>query len=56
MELAYAAVVPAFADDPDAFGRYVAAVADDTRELVDEHRQGDHVVVPMRCSLAVARA
>jgi SAM-dependent methyltransferase len=55
MQRAYAAVVPAFAEDPDAFDRYVAAVTEATRDLVEEHRQGDHVVIPFRSNLAVAR-
>jgi ubiquinone/menaquinone biosynthesis C-methylase UbiE len=53
MEHAYAAVIPRFADDPDAFARYLAAIDDDARPLVDELRDGDHVVVPMHTNVAV---
>lgn len=55
VEYAYAAVVPAFAADTDAFADYLAAIAHDTRVIVDEHRDGDHVVVPMHANIAVAR-
>jgi SAM-dependent methyltransferase len=55
LELAYAAVVPTFAADPRAFADYVTRVAEDSRELVDRHRQGDSVVVPLHAVLAVAR-
>jgi ubiquinone/menaquinone biosynthesis C-methylase UbiE len=55
-EYAYAAVIPQFAENPEAFQRYLDAVADDARELVESHRVGDHVVVPMRANIALAVA
>jgi SAM-dependent methyltransferase len=55
LELAYAAVVPAFVADPRAFDDYVARVTEESRELVDRHRHGDHVVVPLHAVVAVAR-
>ncbi|HEX2234838.1 MAG TPA: methyltransferase domain-containing protein [Actinomycetota bacterium] len=54
LELAYAAVVPRFAQDPSAFRAYVADVTDDTRDVVERYRRGDHVVVPMHANIAVA--
>jgi SAM-dependent methyltransferase len=55
MEHAYAAVVPAFASDPAAFTAYLEAVGEATHELVAEHRDGDHVAVPMHTYLVHAR-
>jgi hypothetical protein len=49
-----AAVVPRFAQDPSAFRAYVADVTDDTRDVVERYRRGDHVVVPMHANIAVA--
>jgi SAM-dependent methyltransferase len=56
LELAYAAVVPAFVADPRAFRDYVARVTEESRELVDRHRHGDHVVVPMHAVVVTAAA
>lgn len=55
MEFAYAAVIPQFADNPDAFAAYLDAIERDTRAIVDSHRQGDQIVVPMHANIAVAR-
>lgn len=55
MEFAYAAVIPRFAEDPAAFQAYLDAISGETRALVAEHRQGDHVVVPMHTHIAVAQ-
>ncbi|MFP5319351.1 MAG: class I SAM-dependent methyltransferase [Acidimicrobiia bacterium] len=55
MEYAYAAVIPQFAAQPEAFARYLHAIEHDTRQVVESHRQGDHVVVPMHAHVAVAR-
>jgi SAM-dependent methyltransferase len=55
IEQAYAAVVPAFAADPDAFEAYLDAIDQATRPVVEAHRVGDQVVVPMRALVAVAR-
>lgn len=54
MEHAYAAVVPQFLEDPEAFTAYLAAIDRETRAIVDTHRDGDHVVVPMHANIAVA--
>ena len=54
LEFAYAAVVPAFAEDPDLFATYLAAVTTDTKAVVDRYRRGDEVVVPMHTRIAVA--
>jgi SAM-dependent methyltransferase len=54
LEYAYAAVVPAFAEDPSAFAAYLAAVAERTRDLVATHRHGDEVIIPMHATIAVA--
>ncbi|MFA9445340.1 class I SAM-dependent methyltransferase [Egicoccus sp. AB-alg6-2] len=55
LEYAYAAVVPAFAEDPAAFAGYLEAVDRRTRDVVDRHRDGDHVVIPMQTNIAIAR-
>jgi SAM-dependent methyltransferase len=55
IENAYAAVVPAFMDDPDAFASYLAGINRETKEIVEEYRDGEHVVVPMHANIAVAR-
>lgn len=55
LEYAYAAVVPAFAQDPAAFQAYLERVAADTKDVVEEYRAGDEVVVPMHANIAVAR-
>jgi SAM-dependent methyltransferase len=55
LEYAYAAVVPAFAQDPAAFQAYLERIAADTQGVVEEYRAGDEVVVPMHANIAVAR-
>jgi hypothetical protein len=55
LEYAYAAVVPAFAQDPEAFQAYLERIAADTKDVVERHRAGDEVVVPMHANIAVAR-
>lgn len=55
MEFAYAAVIPQFASDPDAFAAYLQAINDATSETVAAHRQGDDVVFPMHAVVTVAR-
>jgi hypothetical protein len=54
LQHAYAAVVPAFAQDPAAFRAYLERIAADTKDVVEEYRAGDHVVVPMHANIAVA--
>lgn len=54
MEFAYAAVIPQFAQDPEAFRRYLDAISADTRDAVAAAREGDEVVVPMHANIAVA--
>ena len=55
MEFAYAAVVPRFVEDPPAFAHYLDAIRGATTDIVEQHRQGDEVVVPMHATVAVAR-
>jgi ubiquinone/menaquinone biosynthesis C-methylase UbiE len=54
MQLAYAAVMPGFVEDTDAFAAYVDEVTRRTRPVVEAHREGDHVVVPMHTNLVIA--
>lgn len=54
LEYAYAAVVPQFAADPAAFDAYLATIAEETKAVVDEYRDGDHVIVPMHANIVVA--
>jgi ubiquinone/menaquinone biosynthesis C-methylase UbiE len=54
LQTAYAAVVPALVQDPQAFATYVARVEEDTRALVTPYRDGDHVGYPMHALIAVA--
>jgi SAM-dependent methyltransferase len=56
MEHAYAAVIPAFLDDPVAFRRFCDAIDREVKPIVDTFRVGDEIVVPMHANLAVARA
>ncbi len=56
LELAYAAVVPRFAEDPEAFARYLTAISDDTRATVATYVHGNDVVVPMHTNIVVASA
>jgi SAM-dependent methyltransferase len=55
LEYAYAAVVPAFAQDPAAFQAYLERITADTKDIVDEYRAGEEVIVPMHANIAVAR-
>jgi ubiquinone/menaquinone biosynthesis C-methylase UbiE len=55
LEYAYAAVVPAFVEDPEMFTQYLANITSDTTALVEAYRDGDHVIVPMHTHIAVAR-
>lgn len=54
MEYAYAAVIPAFAQDPDAFQAYLDRIAADTQDAVEGYRLGEEIVVPMHANVAVA--
>jgi ubiquinone/menaquinone biosynthesis C-methylase UbiE len=56
MQYAYAAVVPAFADDPAVFADYLRKVDEATRDVVDRYRRDGAVVVPMHTHIATARA
>jgi len=56
MQLAYAAVIPAFEKDPNAFETFVRGIEEDIGHLVREHVEGDEVVVPMHALIASARA
>lgn len=54
MEHAYAAVVPAFADDPAVFAEYLKRIGRELRPVVERHRVGDRIVVPMHANIATA--
>jgi SAM-dependent methyltransferase len=56
LEFAYSAVIPEFAEDPDAFRKFVAAVERETKDLVERHRNGDEIVFPLHVNLATAQA
>jgi SAM-dependent methyltransferase len=55
MEFAYAAVIPQFAESPEAFEAYLDVVTKETTGIVERYRQGDHIVVPMHANVAIAR-
>jgi ubiquinone/menaquinone biosynthesis C-methylase UbiE len=55
MDLAYAAVVPALAEDPAVFAEFAGKVAADTQHIVARHTRDDHVVIPMHANVAIAR-
>jgi hypothetical protein len=54
VEFAYSAVVPQFSEDPEAFGAFVRSVDHDLRDVLDDHRDGDRIVFPIRVNVAVA--
>lgn len=54
LETAYAAVIPTFAERPDAFEDYLDAVERDTRAIVARYDAGDRVRFPMPAILARA--
>jgi ubiquinone/menaquinone biosynthesis C-methylase UbiE len=56
LESAYAAVIPQFVEDPARFEAYLAAVADSSRDIVQQYREGDHVVTQMHTHITLARA
>ena len=55
LEYAYAALVPAFAQDPAAFQAYLERITADTKGVMKKYRAGDQVIVPMYANIAVAR-
>jgi SAM-dependent methyltransferase len=55
VESAYAAVMPAFVDNPAAHARFVSAVERDTAGLVERYRDGEFVRAPMATHIALAR-
>lgn len=56
LESAYAAVIPQFVEDPAKFDAYLAAVGEASRHVVEQHREGDHVVTQMHTHITTARA
>lgn len=56
LEFAYAAVVPAFAQDSSVFADYLDVVTGRTRDVVETYREEDHVAVPMHTNIAIAHA
>jgi ubiquinone/menaquinone biosynthesis C-methylase UbiE len=55
LQFAYAAVIPAFAEDCGAFEAYLEAVAGDAEEIVRRHTQGDTVTIRMHTHVVIAR-
>jgi ubiquinone/menaquinone biosynthesis C-methylase UbiE len=55
METAYAAVIPAFASNPDAFAAYLDAVERDSTHIVERYTRGGSLEFAMPTLLAVAR-
>jgi hypothetical protein len=55
MELAYAAVIPAFAEDRRAFDAYLEAIASETDDIVRRHTHGDTVTIRMHTHIVMAR-
>jgi len=53
MELAYAAVIPGFVENPNAFEVFVTAVEEDGAELVRRHMEDGMVMLAMHMWLAV---
>ncbi|MGH2749588.1 MAG: class I SAM-dependent methyltransferase [Actinomycetota bacterium] len=56
MEFAYAAVVPAFAENPETFTAYLEKIGNETKPIVERYRMGDQMVVPMHTHIVVAHA
>lgn len=56
METAYAAVIPAFVADPDAFLSFVAAVERDTRDIVARYTVADELFFTMPTHFTLAHA
>jgi ubiquinone/menaquinone biosynthesis C-methylase UbiE len=54
METAYAAVIPAFIEDPAAFDTFVDTVERETREVVQRYSRGDTLSFTMPTNLAIA--
>lgn len=50
----YSAVVPEFASDPERYESFVSAVERECSSLVERHRRGDRVVIPMRTHIVTA--
>jgi ubiquinone/menaquinone biosynthesis C-methylase UbiE len=55
VEFAYSAVIPEFADDPDAFREFVEAVDRDLEDHLARHRDGDEIVFPLHLNVASGR-
>jgi SAM-dependent methyltransferase len=53
MEFAYAAVIPAFAEDPATFAAYLDIINRHMSDTVEAYREGDQVVVSMHALIAV---
>lgn len=54
VEIAYASVMPQFAEDPSAFEAFVASVERDLRPALERYRDGEGVRFPMKTHVATA--
>ena len=55
VEIAYASVMPQFAEDPGALRTFIANVERDMRSTVERYRDGAGVRFPMKAHIATAR-
>jgi hypothetical protein len=55
IEYPYGAIVPGFVEDPNAFESFVAAVTEESRDLLEGYRRGDRIVFEVPTNLVVAR-
>lgn len=55
VEVAYASLMPQFAEDPRAFRNFVEKVERDMSDVVEHYRDGDGVRFPMRTHITTAR-
>jgi ubiquinone/menaquinone biosynthesis C-methylase UbiE len=54
LEYAYAAVIPQFMEDPQAFWTYLEAVSSEMQPILQNYRDGDGLVFPMPTYIATA--
>jgi ubiquinone/menaquinone biosynthesis C-methylase UbiE len=54
LEYAYAAVIPQFMNDPQAFWTYLKAVSSEMQPILQNYRDGDGLVFPMPTYIATA--
>jgi hypothetical protein len=54
LEYAYAAVIPQFMSDPQAFWTYLEAVSQEMEPILQDYRDGDGLVFPMPTYIVTA--